>query len=157
MLPLSTQNKRRGCREKKNDCWLLMALGAMRDRAMKRLSNVLLHHENEAERNERVFVTPRSIVPRWFYYEVEKSLIISLLNSCVSKVICGYINSNWTYCVLSVCVEQTHFIFIAKISNSWTKHCLQHRPKVVEAVLAYNEFELRLTASIIYDSALYIF
>lgn len=94
MLPLTTENKRWGCWGKKK-CWLLMALGAVTDRAMKWLSNVLLHHENEAERGERVFVPPRSIVPRWFYYEVEKSLIISLLNSCVSKVIGGYNNNNW--------------------------------------------------------------
>lgn len=31
-----------------------MALGAMKDSAVKRLTNVLLHNENEKERNERV-------------------------------------------------------------------------------------------------------
>lgn len=67
-----------------NHCWLLMAPGAMRDGAMEQLSNVLSRHENEAERNESVLLSSRSIVPHWFYYEVENSLIISLLKSCVS-------------------------------------------------------------------------
>lgn len=33
-----------------------MAPGAMRDRPMKRLSNVLLHHENEAVRGVKGFL-----------------------------------------------------------------------------------------------------
>lgn len=31
-----------------------MSLGAMKGRAMKQLTNVLLNHENEKEKNERV-------------------------------------------------------------------------------------------------------
>lgn len=90
--PLITENKGWGCWEKKQLLLLLLlAPGAMRDEAMKQLSNVLLHHENEAERNESVSLSSRSIVPRWFYYEVENSLIIS----CVSKLIGGFNNNNW--------------------------------------------------------------
>lgn len=76
-----------------NDC------GSNERQSNERASNVLLLHENEGKGNESIFVPPRSIVPRWFHYEVEKSLIISLLNGSVSKCIGGFNNNNREYIV----------------------------------------------------------
>lgn len=95
MLPPTTESQRPECWRKKMDCWLLMALGAMQETAMKQLSNVLLHHENEPERTERISALSRSIVPCWFDYEVEKNLMISLLNCCLSKIIGVHNSTIW--------------------------------------------------------------
>lgn len=71
-----------------------MSLGAMKGRAMKQLTNVLLHHENEKEKNERVLFRQGQLFHVDFIMKWKKSFIMGLLNSCISKVTGGYNNNN---------------------------------------------------------------
>ena len=93
MLPLiwplrTTDEGTGGGKKKKKQPFLLIVNGSgSNERKSNETASLCLVAPWEWGREgmKGFFVPPRSIAARWFYYEVENSLVISLLNSCVSK------------------------------------------------------------------------